>query len=64
MKRLLILAYLLSLGVTAKSNLIFIPAVDQGYGDVSHAGGLALTPHAKESISFTDATQRKLREKV
>ena len=67
MKRLLILACLLPLGVAAKSNLIFILANDQGYGDVSLAGGLALTPHAKrlakESISFPDAKQRKLREK-
>lgn len=40
-------------------NLIFILADDQGYGDVSHAGGLAPTPHidrlAKEGMRFTDA---------
>ena len=40
-------------------NLIFILADDQGYGDVSYAGGLAPTPHidrlAKEGIHFTDA---------
>ena len=40
-------------------NLIFILADDQGYGDVSYAGGLAPTPHidrlAKEGMRFTDA---------
>lgn len=40
-------------------NLIFILADDQGYGDVSHAGGLAATPHldrlAEEGMRFTDA---------
>jgi arylsulfatase A-like enzyme len=42
-----------------RPNLIFILADDQGYGDVSHAGGLAKTPHvdrlAKEGMRFTDA---------
>lgn len=48
-------------GVNAasKPNLIFILADDQGYGDVSHAGGLAPTPHidrlAKEGMRFKDA---------
>lgn len=40
-------------------NIIFILADDQGYGDVSHAGGLAATPHidrlANEGMRFTDA---------
>ena len=40
-------------------NLIFILADDQGYGDVSYAGGLVPTPHidrlAKEGMHFTDA---------
>ncbi|MDH3582922.1 MAG: arylsulfatase [Phycisphaerae bacterium] len=40
-------------------NLVFILADDQGYGDVSHAGGLAPTPHidrlAAEGMRFTDA---------
>lgn len=40
-------------------NLVFILADDQGVGDVSHAGGLAATPHidqlAKEGLRFTDA---------
>ncbi|MEM7010835.1 MAG: arylsulfatase [Verrucomicrobiota bacterium] len=39
--------------------MIFILADDMGYGDVSHAGGLAATPHidrlAKEGMRFTDA---------
>lgn len=59
MKRLLLLAFLLPLGAFAKPNLIFILADDQGYGDVSHAGGLFPTPHAdrlaKEGMRFTDA---------
>ena len=59
MKQLLFLAFLLPLGAIAKPNLIFILADDQGYGDVSHAGGLAPTPHldrlAKEGMRFTDA---------
>lgn len=42
-----------------KPNFIFILADDQGVGDVSHAGGLAATPHtdrlATEGIRFTDA---------
>lgn len=42
-----------------KPNIIFILADDQGYGDVSHAGGLAATPHidrlATEGMRFTDA---------
>jgi len=42
-----------------KPNLIFILADDMGYGDVSHAGGLAKTPHVdrlrKEGMRFTDA---------
>ena len=40
-------------------NIIFILADDMGYGDVSHAGGKALTPHcdrlAVEGMRFTDA---------
>ena len=40
-------------------NIIFILADDQGYGDVSHAGGLAETPNidklAKQGMRFTDA---------
>ncbi|MGY8767086.1 MAG: sulfatase family protein [Pirellulales bacterium] len=42
-----------------KPNFIFILADDQGYGDVSHAGGLAETPNldrlAIEGMRFTDA---------
>jgi arylsulfatase A len=42
-----------------KPNIIFILADDMGYGDVSHAGGLAPTPHidrlCAEGIRFTDA---------
>ena len=40
-------------------NIIFILADDMGYGDVSHAGGKAPTPHidrlAKEGLRFEDA---------
>ena len=42
-----------------KPNMIFILADDMGYGDVSHAGGLAKTPHVDrlraEGMRFTDA---------
>ncbi|MDA1140540.1 MAG: arylsulfatase [Planctomycetota bacterium] len=48
-----------NLFAAGKPNLIFILADDQGYGDVSHAGGLAQTPHidrlAAEGMRFTDA---------
>ena len=40
-------------------NVIYILADDLGYGDLSHAGGKALTPHcdrlAREGIRFTDS---------
>ncbi|MFT5468235.1 MAG: arylsulfatase A [Verrucomicrobiales bacterium] len=63
MKRLTLFcaAMLALLGTTAAKtpNLIFILADDMGYGDVSHAGGLAPTPHidrlAAEGMRFTDA---------
>ena len=49
----------LSYGQTNKPNIIFILTDDQGYGDVSHMGGKAATPHcdrlAKEGMRFTDA---------
>jgi len=42
-----------------KPNIIFILTDDLGYGDLSHAGGKAKTPHcdrlASEGIRFTDA---------
>lgn len=42
-----------------KPNIIFILTDDLGYGDLSHAGGKAKTPHsdrlANEGIRFTDA---------
>ena len=56
---LIITAFLGNLHASGKPNLIFILADDQGYGDVSHAGGLAPTPHidhlAREGMRFTDA---------
>ena len=40
-------------------NVIYILADDLGYGDLSHAGGKAPTPHcdrlAKEGMRFTDS---------
>ncbi len=40
-------------------NIVYILADDLGYGDLSHAGGKAPTPHcdrlAKEGLRFTDA---------
>lgn len=60
----LLLTTFLSLAFLASArsenpNLIFILADDMGYGDVSHAGGLAATPHldrlAAEGMRFTDA---------
>ena len=48
-----------SLARADKPNMIFILADDMGYGDVSHAGGLAKTPHVDrlraEGMRFTDA---------
>ena len=47
--------------VSAKDrpNVIYILADDLGYGDLSHAGGKAATPHcdrlAREGMRFTDA---------
>ena len=42
-----------------KPNVVFILADDLGYGDLSHAGGRAPTPHcdrlAREGMRFTDA---------
>ncbi len=44
---------------TKRPNIILILADDMGYGDVSHAGGLAATPHIDrlraEGMRFTDA---------
>ena len=40
-------------------NVVYILADDLGYGDLSHAGGKAATPHcdrlAREGMRFTDA---------
>jgi arylsulfatase A len=40
-------------------NVVYILADDLGYGDLSHAGGKAATPHcdrlAREGIRFTDS---------
>ncbi len=48
-----------SLEAAPKPNIIVIYADDMGIGDVSHANGLAPTPHidrmAKEGMRFTDA---------
>ena len=42
-----------------KPNVVFILADDLGYGDLSHAGGRAPTPHcdrlAREGMLFTDS---------
>ena len=42
-----------------RPNVIYILADDLGYGDLSHAGGKAATPHcdrlAREGMRFTDA---------
>ena len=62
MHRFLILALFLLAPALAHAadtpNIIFILADDMGYGDVSHAGGLAATPHidrlASEGMRFTD----------
>ncbi len=47
------------LGADPKPNFVFILADDMGYGDVSHAGGKAPTPHldrlAEQGMRFTDA---------
>ena len=59
---LLLLAGLASAGLATAAdnpNLVFILADDMGYGDVSHMGGKAATPHidrlAEEGMRFTDA---------
>ena len=50
---------LLSHGIFAKPNFVFILADDMGYGDVAHAGGKIATPHLDqlraEGMRFTDA---------
>ncbi len=57
-----VIGVVLSLGTVhaaGKPNVVFILADDLGYGDLSHAGGRAATPHcdrlAREGMRFTDA---------
>jgi len=49
----------LVLQASDKPNVIYILADDLGYGDLSHAGGKAATPHcdrlAREGMRFTDS---------
>ena len=44
-----------------KPNMVFILADDMGYGDVSHAGGLAPTPSGGPVPSDGGREQRSLR---
>ncbi len=59
--RFFVLLCITVFAVSAKDapNVIYILADDLGYGDLSHAGGKAATPHcdrlAREGMRFTDA---------
>ena len=56
---LLLIASISKLQADNPPNVIYILADDLGYGDLSHAGGKAPTPHcdrlAKEGMRFTDS---------
>jgi len=56
---LLLIASISKLQADIPPNVIYILADDLGYGDLSHAGGKAPTPHcdrlAKEGMRFTDS---------
>ena len=56
---LLLIASISKLQADNPPNVIYILADDLGYGDLSHAGGKAPTPHcdrlAKEGMQFTDS---------